>query len=393
MKVLHLVGNLLLPKDPEHERASGAVRVALELARAQAEAGHQPWVVGIGPKAWAQEWLGVRLIQLKPLPWARMRGLDFRSHLPYVLLCLREGFDVVHGHLYGYMRFLRAGARVVHVHHDPLHGGAGAELPLMARHSDAFIAVSQFVARRLEQGLGGVGRVFQVYNAVDTARFDPARYARERLELRGRWGVKVGDPVWLYAGAIVPEKGVLHLARAFARLAERLPQVHLVIAGGSALWRQSFESEDPQAGYELEVRRVLAPAEARGQVHWLGVVGGGAMPAIYAACDAVVVPSVWPEPFGLVAAEALASERPVVASSVGGLVEVVQGGGKLVPPGDEAALEGALRDLSHNPALRQQLGAHGRRAMLALSWERAATEVEAVYRACLHPRAAIGRQA
>lgn len=393
MKVLHLVGQLLLPKDPEGERASGAVRVALELARVQARSGHRPWVVSIGPEAWAREWLGVRLVQLKPLPWVRWQGLDLRAHLPYVLLCLREGFDVVHGHLYGYMRFLRARARVVHVHHDPLHGAAAGDLATIARHCDAFIAVSQFVARRLEGGLGSAGRVFEVYNAVDTARFDPARYARERLELRERWGVKAGDPVWLYAGAIVPEKGVLHLARAFARLAERIPQAHLVIAGGSALWRQSFEREDPQAGYELEVRRSLAAAEARGQVHWLGVVGGGEMPAIYAACDAVVVPSVWLEPFGLVAAEALASERPVVASSVGGLVEVVQGGGRLVPPGDEAALEGALRDLSQNPALRQQLGAHGRRAMLALTWEKAAAEVEAVYRACLHPPAAIGSRA
>ncbi|WP_018464908.1 glycosyltransferase family 4 protein [Calidithermus timidus] len=393
MRVLHLVGNLLLPKDPERERASGAVRVALELARAQARAGHQPWVVSIGPEAWGREWLGVRLLQLKPLPWARTRGLDFRNHLPYVLLCLRESFDVAHGHLYSYLRFLRVRARVVHVHHDPLHGADGAELPLIVRHCDALIAVSKFVARRLERGLDGTGQVFQVYNAVDTARFDPARYARERLELRERWGVKAGDPVWLYAGAIVPEKGVLHLARAFARLAERVPQAHLVIAGGSALWRQSFETEDPQAAYELEVRRTLTAAEARGQVHWLGVVGGGEMPAIYAACDAVVVPSVWGEPFGLVAAEALASERPVVASSVGGLVEVVQGSGRLVPPGDEAALENALRDLSHNPILRQQLGAHGRRAMLALTWEKAAAEVEAVYHACLHPPAAIGSRA
>lgn len=390
MKVLHLVGQLLLPKDPEHEQASGAVRVALELARQQAAAGHEPWVVSVGPEAWRQEWQGVRLVQLKPLPWARWRGLDFRAHLPYVLLSLREGFDVAHGHLYSYLRFLRARARVVHVHHDPLHEGAGADLAAVARHCDAFVAVSQFVARRLEQGLGSAERVHRVYNAVDTERFDPARYARERAELRERWGIKAGDPTWLYAGAVVPEKGVLHLARAFARLAERIPQAHLVIAGGSALWRQSFEREDPQAAYELEVRRALAAAEARGQVHWLGVVGGGEMPAVYAACDGLVVPSVWLEPFGLVAAEALACERPVVASNVGGLPEVVQGGGKLVPPGDEAALESALRDLSQNPALRQQLGSHGRRAMQALTWEQVAAEVEAIYHACLNPPAAVG---
>ncbi|MER3445238.1 MAG: hypothetical protein C4333_14405 [Meiothermus sp.] len=98
----------------------------------------------------------------------------------------------------------------------------------------------------------------------------------------------------------------------------------------------------------------------------------------------------WLEPFGLVAAEALACERPVVASNVGGLPEVVQGGGKLVPPGDEAALESALRDLSQNPALRQQLGSHGRRAMQALTWRQVAAEVEAIYRACLNPPAAVG---
>jgi glycosyltransferase involved in cell wall biosynthesis len=79
-------------------------------------------------------------------------------------------------------------------------------------------------------------------------------------------------------------------------------------------------------------------------------------------CLAAVVPSVWPEPFGLVAAEAMAAGKPVVASAVGGLAELVQDGitGIHVPPGDVAALRNALERIVADAPLRARLGAAGR---------------------------------
>ena len=75
---------------------------------------------------------------------------------------------------------------------------------------------------------------------------------------------------------------------------------------------------------------------------------------------AVVVPSVWPEPFGIVVAEALAAARPVVASAIGGIPEIVRDGreGLLVAPGDSAALSTALQRIAGEAGLHAQLAAN-----------------------------------
>lgn len=106
------------------------------------------------------------------------------------------------------------------------------------------------------------------------------------------------------------------------------------------------------------------------QTPWMRCVGwrdhAGAM-ALYATADVVVVPSIWQEPFGLVAVEAMAHARPVVASAVGGLADIVRHGetGFLVPPSDPAALAAHLETLLDSAALRNSLGAEGRRVAAA----------------------------
>ncbi len=101
-------------------------------------------------------------------------------------------------------------------------------------------------------------------------------------------------------------------------------------------------------------------------------------------CIAAVVPSVWPEPFGMVALEAMAAGRPVVASAVGGLADLVVDGitGILVPPGDASALRSAIQALLAEPLLRARMGAAGRKRAAAYSanvvvaaWERVFREV------------------
>ena len=84
--------------------------------------------------------------------------------------------------------------------------------------------------------------------------------------------------------------------------------------------------------------------------------------ALYQGADIAVVPSLWREPFGLVAVEAMAAGLPVVASDTGGLSDIVRPGqtGLLVPPGDAAALAAALETLLDDAALRARMGAAGR---------------------------------
>jgi glycosyltransferase involved in cell wall biosynthesis len=81
----------------------------------------------------------------------------------------------------------------------------------------------------------------------------------------------------------------------------------------------------------------------------------------------VVAPSLWQEPFGLVAVEAMAAGKPVIASRTGGLADIVRDGesGLLVPPGDAPALAAALERLLDDIALRRAMGARARQIAAA----------------------------
>jgi glycosyltransferase involved in cell wall biosynthesis len=142
----------------------------------------------------------------------------------------------------------------------------------------------------------------------------------------------------LFVGALGEHKGVGLLAEAHRRMAASVP---LVVIG-------SRRADSP----------ALAGVPRRPLVLRDGVPHPEIM-AAFAAAAVVAVPSRWPEPQGLVAVEAMASGVPVVASSVGGLAEVVLPGetGLLVRPGDADALAGALDQLLADPALRSRMSA------------------------------------
>ena len=130
----------------------------------------------------------------------------------------------------------------------------------------------------------------------------------------------------LYAGQLLRGKGVQVLLRALARLD---PSHTLDVVG-----------RGPHEGHLRALARRLGLG---GRVRWRGWVADARSWMVPAAC--VVLPSVWPEPYGLVAAEAVALGRPVVASAVGGIPEACGGNAVLVPPGDAAALARALEEV------------------------------------------------
>ena len=96
------------------------------------------------------------------------------------------------------------------------------------------------------------------------------------------------------------------------------------------------------------------------------------LPALYRSADICVVPSVGPEPFGIVTLEAMACGKPVVASNIGGLPSIVNegAGGFLVPPGDPNALAARIRLLLLDKELRARMGAAARRRAEEFAWDR-----------------------
>jgi glycosyltransferase involved in cell wall biosynthesis len=393
MKILHLLGQHNLPKKPDEEPASGVVRVALEVARRQVAAGHQVSVAVVNFSSWTSTWEGVRLIGLKSVPWAKIKlggkQYDFSSHLPYILYTWRNKVDIIHSHSYSYLRFLPAGGKFVHFHGDPFYRGSRdegldlkpADFRVLARYSDAQIAVSQFVGNELSRGLDGLGNIHVIHNGVDGTLFSCDEFISTRDYFRAKLNFPQDGVIILFSGAVTKEKGVIHLARVFHDLAREHPNLYLMVAGSSQLWGNELSQGKWQTAYEEEVRTYLKSYTDDGRVLFLGKIPYKEMSSIYFSSDLVVVPSIWKEAFPLAALEALAAGRPVVASSIGGLIEVVDNQtGILVEPGDEAGLRDAILRLALDSKLRERLGLNARRKAENFSWDTTAQRIEQLYR-------------
>ena len=228
--------------------------------------------------------------------------------------------------------------------------------------ADRFLAVSDFVADRLRRVNGTpTARTIRVYNGIDLARFTQP----EGATLHSALGIPVASRVVLGAGRAMPYKGIEVLIEA-ARLLEAGRDSDLYVA-----W----------AGDGPALARLVAKAQEAGlrRFHFLGRRND--VPSLLASATVAVVPSVWAEAFGLTVVEAMAAGAPLVASAIGGIPELIRPGetGLLVPPGDAAALAGAIRSLLDDAALRARLSARGREeAARRFSVERAAEEISAV---------------
>ncbi|WP_433560125.1 glycosyltransferase [Pseudonocardia xinjiangensis] len=198
---------------------------------------------------------------------------------------------------------------------------------------------------------------------VDTRLFTPDGPVAERFE----------RPRLVSLGRLVRRKGVDEVIEAM----RRLPHAELIIAGGAAA-TNGAPPADPDAD---RLRARAAAAGVADRVRLIGPVARKDVPALLRSADAVVcVP--WYEPFGMVALEAMACGRPVVASAVGGIQDTVvdQVTGLLVPPRKPDVLAAALRDLLGSPTRAAAFGIAGRDRVLArYDWERVAASTAAVY--------------
>ena len=205
------------------------------------------------------------------------------------------------------------------------------------------------------------GRVTVLHNGVDAEAF--AR--TERRDALDRHGVRA--PYALFVGRISEQKGIFQLLEA----ARSLPAgVQLVLCASSP--------DTPELLARLEVA-----VAGRPEIHWINaMVPVPEVVQLYSHAAVFVCPSIY-EPFGLINLEAMACGTPVVASRVGGIPEVVVDGetGRLVEPGDVAALGQALREVLADPARARRMGEAGRRRVEAhFSWDRIADRTMTVYR-------------
>lgn len=240
-------------------------------------------------------------------------------------------------------------------HYGPLKGvtsvGGNFGMGLVERAAvDMFLPVSQAVA--IGNGLVGSGLPYQV-----VPDFLPDHFPASSQEYKEYLAQLPQEDFLLFVGDLGHDKGVDVLLRAYAGLTGAPPLVLIGRAYGDT------------------------PTELPPNVLLLKSWPHGAVMQAWRRSLLALVPSVWPEPFGLVAIEAMASGRPVIGSDTGGLADIVVHGetGLLVPPGDAPALRAAIAQLLTNPALRERMGQAGHCRLRAFQASTVVPQVESVY--------------
>ena len=222
---------------------------------------------------------------------------------------------------------------------SPAHLASWLPTRELYRRADAVVTYGPHVSRYVERVRGDGGNVFEAPQAVDAALFGREVGEGERRAARERLGASDDGFALLFVGRLVREKGVGELLDAWRQAG---------IGAGSSL---ALAGEGPLTRGGEGVRA-------------LGVVPQEELPALYAAADALVLPSkrtaTFLEPWGLVCNEAMHQSTPILATDavgavVGGLV--VDGrNGLVAPAGDVSALASRIRVLAENQGLRAQLG-------------------------------------
>lgn len=285
--------------------------------------------------------------------------LDPRAMVGFARTIRDARASLIHCHMFGatlraapLARLMGMKAVVVETCHGPeawrfgkpLKGRFWVDRLLTAGLVDRYIAVSRAAAAHLRERKGiSTDKITVIHNGRDLTRY---RTASEADRSRARAKLGLGDaPTILVLGRLDTQKGHVFLLEALGMLAPHRPEMITLLAGDGPL-REQLVAQARDAGLADRVRFLGFRSDA---------------PTLLAACDMVVLPSLY-EGLPLVAIEALAAGKPIVATAVGGTPEVVNDGqsGLLVPPANPGALACAIGKVLDSPSLASRFALNGR---------------------------------
>ena len=349
IKVVVVVDSIRRPGGAETLALEGAIR--LDPKRFERSFCVTRWSEDLEREEPSRAWLRrLREADVRVIGLRRSGRLALWAWAPLLRVLRRERIDVIHGHLFGsnfWATILGRLARVpVVIAHEHMWAYSGNRLrplidrDLIARYSDAFIAVSAEGRRRMiETERIPPADIVLIPNGVPV--LPPGDGSRIRAEL----GIDAGTPLVGSVGHLRREKAFEVLVEAASRLRETHPDAQVLIAGEGAE-RGMLEALRSELGLDGAVRLLGARDD---------------VPDLLAALDVAVCCSDF-EGGPLSVMEYMGAGLPVVATRVGGLPELVHDAetGILVEPRDPGALADAVAGLLDDPVRSQRLGAAGR---------------------------------
>jgi hypothetical protein len=351
-----------------------------------------PTVIHVAPR--------LRVIQVDAGPPEPVAKEGLLPHMPaFAAFVERQarrfgGYDIAHANFFMSGWVARELKRSIGLPYVITFHALGCVRQLHQREADAFPAERLAIEEELASGPDGADMVIAecpqdrrdlmrcchvpahrlrtVPCGVDLGELAP----QSRSDARAALGMQHDDFVVLQLGRLVPRKGIDNVIQAFARLARAGRSAQLVIVGGDH--REPSKMRSPELDRLRGLAHVLQVAD---RVRFVGQRRRDELAQWYAASD-VFVTTPWYEPFGITPLEAMACERPVIGSRVGGIQHTVVDGrtGYLVEPRDPQALAARLEQLRGDPVLAATLGhAGGQRVRRGYTWQQVAVALDAVY--------------
>jgi len=224
---------------------------------------------------------------------------------------------------------------------------------------DRLIAVSRSIVAKLHAEGRAMVPIDLIYNGVDLSRYD---HQEACCTLPEEYGFEPGTPLVGVVARLEPEKGHATLLDAWPAVLERVPAARLLVVGEGSQ-REVLEAQARDLGLlgeECSGNRCVGTRGARPGARIVFTGRREDVPAVTAALDVAVLPS-YREAQGLVILEAMALSRPIVATNVGGIPEMIEDGrtGLLVTPRDAPALADAITRLLLDHPLADTLARAG----------------------------------
>ncbi|MDG9667859.1 glycosyltransferase family 4 protein [Hahella sp. CR1] len=277
------------------------------------------------------------------------------SYVTKLMRVIRENdIDIVHANNSVYVLMAAALTRKPCVWH--IHGVVESPLSFLERlfspSVKLFLAISGFVSNSAVKNRYPADRLKVIENPVDPAALDWAQNKAQLQSVKSQFNLFDDNFVVSIFGRIIPWKGQLELIEAIAKVAEKWPEVRLLIVGDA--------SEGFSKAYNEKIKHRVEVLGIEENIIWAGFQKD--VRPFYAISDLVVHASIDPEPFGLVIIEAMASGCPVIVSNLGAAPELVEDGvdGYVINPKVTDELSKGIMTLIESPELRKSFAEKGR---------------------------------
>lgn len=344
------------------------------------------------------------LDKLLKIPKKIITELNFTTRLPYfgsawfnfgygwqvAKDAARQNCDIIHIHNFSQfvpiIRDRNPEAKIVlHLHCEWVNRLEAREIAPRLEKADLILSCSDYITNKIKARFPQYARICRtVNNGVDANYFVPAAESGLRRHLN--------VPQMLFVGRISPEKGIHDLIDAFIKVTEQYPRAILTIAGPHIIVAKELlfdlqpEPEVQALEYfysinYLEYIKSKIPAHLTSQVIFTGSLPQQELLPYYQNADVVINPSL-SEAFGMSLVEAMATQTPTIATTIGGMTEIVDDGvtGLLVEPGNPQAIANAAVELISSPDRAKAMGIAGRKKVRQrYCWSRIAESLIGCY--------------